>query len=409
MTPTNTEKTTEAESRRRPLSRLRNSAAAIGLLTAAGTGIYFMLEAHETRSAPVANAAAPAAIPVETAQARIQDIPIERSGLGFVDPLTAVDVKVRVDGQLQKVHFAEGQDVKAGDVIAHIDPRPYEAAVDQAQAAYAKDLAQLNGAKLDDARAKKLIATGSGTTQSSETAAAQVAILEATAQGEKAALETAKLNLSFATVTAPITGRTGLKQAEEGAIVRASDTTGIVTITQMKPIAVQFTLTQDELPDLIAGQAKGALKVAVNSRDGAKHLADGTLSVVDSQVDTTTGMVKVKAVFPNDDLALWPGELVTARIVLRTDKGATVVPSSAIQNSQTGPYVYLMKPDNTVAATPVKTGPSAANMTAILDGVSSGDTVVASGQSRLTDGTLVSAKPLAAQTQHLANAEEAIQ
>jgi multidrug efflux system membrane fusion protein len=169
----------------------------------------------------------------------------------------------------------------------------------------------------------------------------------------------------------------------------------------MQPIAVLFSLPQDELPDLVSGQAQSALSVAVDSRDGVRHLADGKLFVIDSQVDTSTGMVKLKAVFSNDDLALWPGELVSARIILRTDRGSTVVPSAAIQNGQTGPYVFIVKPDSTVTTISVKTGPVAAGVTTLLSGPKPGDTVVTSGQSRLTEGTLVKARP---STPHMAAA-----
>ncbi|GAC1046133.1 hypothetical protein thsrh120_61380 [Rhizobium sp. No.120] len=315
-----------------------------------------------------------------------------RSGLGVVSPLTAVDVKVRVNGQLQHIAFAEGQDVKAGDVLATIDPRPYAAAVAQAQADYDKELAQLDQAKIDQVRAQKLTTTGSGTTQAAQTAAAQVKVMDATAASGKAALETAKLNLEFATITAPIDGRVGLRQQQEGGILRTTDATGVATVTQMRPIAVEFTLTQDDLPDLVAGQAKGQLTVSAYSRDGAKHLADGKLSAIDSQVDSSTGMVKLKAVFANDDLSLWPGELVTASITLRTDQNSTVVPSSAIQNGQTGPYVFVMKPGNKVSAASVTTGISYSGLTAVTQGISSGEIVVTSGQSRLADGTVVSAQ-----------------
>lgn len=331
-----------------------------------------------------------APVPVQTAKATRRDLPVVRSGLGVVSPLTAVDVKVRVEGQLQRIAFAEGQDVKAGDVLATIDPRPYEAAVAQAQADYDKELAQLEQAKIDDARAQKLTTTGSGTTQAAQTAAAQVKVMDATAASGKAVLDTAKLNLEFATITAPISGRVGLRQQQEGAILHAADTTGVVTVTQMRPIAVEFSLTQDDLPDLIAGQAKGPLLVQAFSRDGAKHLADGKLSAVDSQVDSSTGMVKLKAVFANDDLTLWPGELITANIRLRTDPNATVVPSSAIQNGQTGPYVFVVKPDNKVSTASVATGGAYSGLVAITQGIASGETVVTSGQSRLSDGTFVS-------------------
>jgi len=343
----------------------------------------------ETR--PKMETGSPPPIPVHTAKVASQDLPIIRTGLGVVSPLTAVDVKVRVEGQLERIAFAEGQEVNAGDVLAVIDARPYEAAVAQAQADYQKELAQLEQAKVDQERAQRLTTTGSGTTQAAQTAAAQVKIMDATAASGKAALDTAKLNLEFATIKAPIGGRVGLRQQEEGAILHATDSTGVVTVTQMRPIAVQFTLTQDDLPDLVSGETQKQLAVSVFSRDGSKHLADGKLAVVDSQIDSSTGMVKLKAVFPNDDMALWPGELVTANITLRTDQNSTVVPSSAIQNGQTGPYVYVIKPDQTVAAASVKTGEVNAGITAVTQGLSAGDLVVTSGQSRLTDGTKVSA------------------
>jgi multidrug efflux system membrane fusion protein len=380
------------------LPRRRRAGPVIGglvLLAALGGGGFFYSSASgKAETKPKAAAAAPQAIPVQTSAVMTKDIPVEQSGLGIVTPLTKVDVKVRIDGQLQKMKFAEGQDVSAGDVIAEIDPKPYEVAVDQAQATYNKDLAQLNAAKIDEARAKRLTDTGSGTTQSLDTAAAQVAIYQATVDGDKAAVDKAKLDLSYASVTAPISGRAGFNQAEEGAIVRTSDTTGIVTITQMRPINVQFTLTQDELPALTAGQAAGGLPVVVNSRDGSKHLADGRLQVIDSQVDSTTGMVKLKALFPNDDGALWPGELVSARILLTTHKGSTVVPTGAILNGQTGAYVFVVKPYKTVASVPVTTGPAAAGMVTVA-GLNLGDVVVTSGQSRLSDGTLISEAPAA--------------
>ncbi|MGG6894798.1 MULTISPECIES: efflux RND transporter periplasmic adaptor subunit [Rhizobium] len=333
-----------------------------------------------------------APVPVQTATVAKEDLPVVRSGLGIVSPLTAVDVKVRVDGQLQHIVFSEGQDVKAGDILAAIDPRPYAAAVAQAQADYNKELAQLEQAKIDETRAQKLTTTGSGTTQAAQTAAAQVKVMDATAAAGKAVLDTAKLNLEFATVTAPISGRVGLRQQQEGGIVRAADATGVVTVTQMRPIAVEFTLTQDDLPDLITGQAKGQLSVSAYSREGTKHLADGKLSAIDSQVDSSTGMVKLKAVFANDELTLWPGELVTANITLRTDPNSTVVPLSAIQNGQTGPYVFIVKPGNKVSTASVTTGNAYSGLTAITQGVSIGETVVTSGQSRLVDGTVVSTK-----------------
>jgi membrane fusion protein, multidrug efflux system len=339
--------------------------------------------------APAAAAITPA-IPITAVHATVRDLPITRSGLGTVTPVSQVDVKVRADGQVQHIAFKEGQDVKAGDLLAQVDPRPYQAQLGQAEAVLQKDTAQLASSRTEEARASKLSATGAGTTQASDTAKAQVAINQALVLGDQAAVDTAKLNLNFATITAPVAGRLGLKQINEGAVVHASDATGLVTITQIRPISVQFSLPQDELPDLLAGQGKSPLLVSIDSRDGSRHLADGRLTVIDSQVDTATGTIKLKAEFDNDDRALWPGALVTARVIVRTDSKAVVVPSIAIQNGQDGPYLFVVKPDNTVAIAEVKTGPTVADVTALASGISAGDNVVLSGHSRLAQGTTVS-------------------
>ncbi|MCK9916025.1 efflux RND transporter periplasmic adaptor subunit [Microbacteriaceae bacterium K1510] len=369
---------------------------AVGL-TAAGLAIRAGKANAPAKTTP------PAAIPITAVHATVRDLPITRSGLGTVAPLNQVDVKVRIDGQLQHIAYREGQEVAAGDVLAQIDPRPYQAQLAQAQATLQKDQAQLASARTEEARASRLSATGAGTTQASDNAKAQVAINQALVLGDQAAVDTAKLNLEFTTIKAPIAGRIGLKQVNEGAVVHAADTTGLVSITQLHPIAVQFSLPQDELPALLAGQAQAPLAVSVESRDSSLHLADGRLSVIDSQVDPTTGMIKLKAEFANEDRALWPGALVTARVLLRTDSQAVVVPSISIQNGQNGPYVFVVKPDNTVAIAKVKVGPTVGDLTALASGVAAGDNVVLSGHSRLAQGTSVSV------TQSDANAHVALE
>ncbi|MGX7876987.1 efflux RND transporter periplasmic adaptor subunit [Mesorhizobium sp. ORM6] len=337
-------------------------------------------------TAPLAKIA-PAPIPVTAAFAAVRDLPIARTGLGTVLPLNQVDVKARVDGQIQRTFFSEGQEVKAGDVLAQIDPRVYSAQLAQAQATLQKDVALLANARADEGRATKLTQSGAGTTQSADTARAQVAVMQATVDGDQAAVDTAKLNLSYATIVAPISGRVGLKQVNEGALVHANDATGIVTITQIQPISVQFSLPQDDLPDLLAGQQSAPLPVAVGTRDLSKHLADGSLRVIDSQVDTTTGMVKLKAEFNNQDQALWPGELVTAQVTERIDRNALVVPSIAVQSGQKGPYIFVVAPNKTVKVAQVTVGQTVGDLTALKSGIAKGDNVVVSGQSRLTDGT----------------------
>ena len=353
------------------------------LVVAAGAGA---LTLRQGDTAPLAKIAA-APIPVTAAFASVRDLPIARAGLGTVLPLNQVDVKARVDGQIQRIFFSEGQEVKAGDVLAQIDPRAYAAQLAQAQATLQKDVAQLANARADEGRATKLTKSGAGTTQAADTARAQVAVMQATVDGDQAAVDTAKLNLSYATITAPISGRAGLKQVNEGALLHANDATGIVTITQIQPISVQFSLPQDDLPDLLTGQQSAPLPVAIDTRDRSKHLADGKLTVIDSQVDTTTGMVKLKAEFDNQDQALWPGELVTAQVTERIDRNALVVPSIAVQSGQKGPYLFVVTPNNTVKVAQVTVGQTVGDVTALRSGVAEGDNIVVSGQSRLTDGT----------------------
>ncbi|MFD2249835.1 multidrug efflux system membrane fusion protein [Pseudochelatococcus lubricantis] len=399
LSPSN--KNPDMPERRKPRRRGR-WIVGILLLAIAGGGYAMRDRLIPGKPLPAKAATTPATIPITAVLAASRDLPISRSGLGTVTPLNQVDVKVRVDGQIQKIAFTEGQDVKAGDLLAEVDPRPYQAQLAQAQATLQKDMAQLANSRKEEGRATRLSTLGAGSSQASDTAKAQVAINEALIAGDQAAIDTAKLNLAFATVTAPIAGRAGLKQANEGAIIHANDAAGLVTITQLHPIAVQFSLPQDDLPDLLAGQAKAPLQVSVDSRDGSRHLADGKLTVIDSRVDTATGTIKLQAEFENLNNALWPGALVTARVIVRTDANATVVPSIAVQNGQKGPYVFVVKPDSTVAVTQVQTGETVGDFTALKAGISPGDNIVLSGQSRLTQGTRVSVTQSDISAQHLA-------
>ncbi|WP_280139043.1 efflux RND transporter periplasmic adaptor subunit [Phyllobacterium sp. OV277] len=366
--------------------------AILGILALAGVGFAALQYWPTLNNRPVKSASAPTAIPVTTGKTGIRDMSIERSALGTVTALSTVTVRTRVDGQLLSLSFQEGQDVKVGDVLARIDPRPYEAELARVQATLAKDSAQLTVAKADYDRASKLSSSGYGAVQIADTAKGQVAILEATIAGDQAAIDTAKLNLDFSTINAPVSGRVGLKLVDEGSMLHVSDTAGLVTITKMKPIAVEFSLQQDDLPDLLAGQNSGELSVAVDSRDGQQHLADGKITAIDSQVDPNTGMIKLKATFPNESLSLWPGELVTARVVTRTDRNMVAAPAAAIQNGQNGPYVFVVKPDNKVAAVPVEAGLTAGGYTALKSGIAPEQEIVVGGQSRLSDGALITVK-----------------
>jgi multidrug efflux system membrane fusion protein len=332
-------------------------------------------------------------VPVIVGAVATRDLPVWLSGIGTVTPLNAVDVKVRVDGQLQSVAFTEGQEVTAGQVLAQIDPRPYQATLAQAEANRQRDLATFAGTEQEVARAGKLMKAGAGTSQNFDTVKAQQAALRATLQADQAAIDAARLNLSFTRVVAPLAGRVGMRQTDRGSIVHASDATGLVTVTQMAPIAVLFSLPQDELGAVMDGQRRGELPVAVDSRDGTRHIADGRLVFINSSVDQGNGEIQMKAVFANTDRLLWPGEFVSARVLVRTDRNAVVVPAQAVQTGQNGLYVYVVKPDKTVAPQPVTAGPTVAGLTEIRSGLTARQLVVLDGQSRLAPGIRVTVAP----------------
>ena len=355
------------------------------------------------KSAQPAAPAAPPAVPVVVAAATTRELPIWLAGVGSVQPLNVVTVKVRVDGQLERVAFTEGQEVHAGDLLAQIDPRPFQAQVKQAEANLDKDEAQLENAKVQLARFSKLASLGASPSQNVDTYKAQVATFAATVEADQALLDTARLQLGFTIITSPIDGRVGLRLVDPGSIVHATDTTGLVTVTQMQPITAIFSVPQDNLADVRAAMEGGKPAVIADSRDGARTLAHGELIFVDSQVDPANGQVKLKASFANEKRTLWPGQFVSARVLVRTDKNAIVVPASAILRGQTGLYVYALRPDQTVEARSVKTGPTVDGVTAVLTGVAAGETVVVEGQSRLSPGAKVSAKPAAPAGQQAAN------
>ena len=358
------------------------------VLLAMGAGVV-LIRLAGTGHGPRESATSATFVPIDAGPAITRSMPIWLSGIGSVQPIDMVTVKIRVDGQLNRVAFTEGQDVRAGDVLAQIDPRPFQAQLNQALANQAKDQAQLANARLDLGRASKLAIMGAGTAQNADTQKAQVAQLEAVVQADQAVVDTARLNLDFCTVTSPLTGRVGMRLVDPGAIVHASDSNGLVTVTQMQPISVLFSLPQDDLPEILANQALGGLPVAVDTRDGARHLSDGSLVFIDSQVDQASGQVRLKANFANADRTLWPGEFVTVRVKVRTDHTATVVPDRALQRGENGPYLYLVQPDHTVVARRVNSGPSVDGFTEILSGIAPGEIVVFDGQSRLAPGIRV--------------------
>jgi multidrug efflux system membrane fusion protein len=344
--------------------------------------------AQSSAQAPV-RSVAPPVIPVTAGVAKTDNVPVYRTGLGTVQAFNTVTVKVRVDGQLNTVAFTEGQDVKANDVLAQIDPRPFQAALDQAKATQAKDEAQLSNAKLD---LKRFVDLGEfATKQSVDTQQALVRQLEATVQADAAAVENAQVQLDYTTVTAPLSGRTGLRLVDAGNIVHAADPNGLVVITQLQPISVVFTLPQDQLQEVIKQMSSGNLKAIAQTRANGQTLGEGTLALVDNQIDPNTATVRLKATFPNKDLTLWPGEFVNVRLQVSTLQQVVTVPSPAIQRGPDGMYVYVIKPDSTVAVQPVTVSEMADGSSVIQGGLDAGARIVVSGQYRLQPGSRVQA------------------
>jgi multidrug efflux system membrane fusion protein len=330
------------------------------------------------------------AVPVVAGTAEEKDTPIYLDGLGTVQAFNTVAVHTRVDGQLEQVLFSEGQDVKAGELLAVVDPRPFQAALDQAIAKKAQDEAQLGNAKVvlgrnTDLLKKKVIAQ-----QDFDASKYQVDALAAAVQADQAAIEAAKTQVDYTQIKSPIDGRTGVRLVDVGNIVHAGDQNGIVVITQMHPISVVFTLPEQDLQEILnQGGATGGFHVTALDRGNTTTLDEGSLAVVDNQIDQATGTVRLKATFPNNDLKLWPGKFVNARLVLTTKKNAIVVPSSVVQRGPQGTYAYVIQPDRTVEMRPIKVGQTEANLALIDEGLKAGDQVVVDGQYKLQAGSHV--------------------
>jgi len=329
-------------------------------------------------------------VPVALATARNVDMPVRISALGTVTARSTVTVKARVDGLLERVNFREGQLVKAGQVLAQIDAKPFEVQLQQAQGQLERDRAQLQNAQNDLQRYRALLAQDSIAAQQVDNQEALVRQYAATLLSDQAAVDSARLSLSYTKITAPSTGRVGLRQVDAGNMIHASDTNGLVVITEIDPIAVIFPVPQDRLPQVMAQLGAGAqLAVDAYDREGRVKLVSGTLVTADNVIDTTTGTVKLKAEFPNKDAVLFPNQFVNARLLVETQKGAIAVPTSAIQRGAPGTFVYVIKDDNTVTVRAVKTGAVDGELTAITDGLTTGEKVVADGADKLREGARV--------------------
>jgi multidrug efflux system membrane fusion protein len=329
-------------------------------------------------------------MPVGTASVETADVPIVLNALGTVTPLATVTVKPQISGQLVEVAFKEGQFVKKGDFLAQIDPRPYQVALAEAEGQLAKDRATLRNSEVDLARYRTLLAQNSIARQTVDTQAALVQQNQGTIAADQAQVDAQKLNLTYARIVSPISGRVGLRRVDPGNYVQTNDTGGIVVITQINPISVIFTLPADELPAVMRRARSGAaLAVSAFDRTGATRLGTGTLETVDNQIDTTTGMVKLRASFDNADEVLFPNQFVTVQLLLDTMRDKPVIPTAAVQRGAPGTFVYLVKPDDTVAVQPVSLGPSSGERIAVSDGLHPGQIVVVDGAARLRDGAKI--------------------
>jgi membrane fusion protein, multidrug efflux system len=403
-----------------PVGGGRHGGRRLGLIAAAVLAVAGGLVLWHPWSAPEGAASGPAAgrhgghggpgsfanqpQPVHVATATQGQMPIVLTALGTVTPLATVTVQSQLSGTLQTVAFQEGQMVKEGDLLAQIDPRPYQISLENAEGALARDKALLETARLDLKRYQTLLAQDSIASQQVDTQASLVKQYEGTVKSDQANIDTYKLDLTYARITAPVSGRVGLRQVDPGNYVTPNMTNGLVVITQLQPISVIFTVSEDDLPRIMKQvQAGNKLSVTAYDRSNSTPLATGSLETLDNQIDTTTGTLKLRATFANDDHLLFPNQFVNARLLVNTIADAVIVPTSAVLNGSMGPFVYVVNDDDTVSVRQVKPGPVDGERTSILSGLQPGERVVTDGSDRLKDGakiTIPAAHPSGASGAH---------
>ena len=378
-----------------PLSRLIPVARVFSLLWLSALCLSLTACSSVDSKQQQAQAAAPRAVSVAVAPVQRQDVPVYLTGLGSVTAFNTANIKSRVDGQIMQVNFREGQNVRQGELLILIDPRPYQAQLEQAQAQLFRDQAQLRDAKLNLDRYTSLIPSGSISRQQVDTQRALADQLEGTVGNDQGLIDTAKLQITYCHITAPFSGRIGLRQVDMGNIVHASDTNPMLVLTQLQPIAVIFTLPEDQLPLVSQHMKATTLQVDVYSRDDQTKLATGKLLTIDNEIDQTTGTAKLKAVFDNKDSQLWPNQFVNTQLLLEVRKNSTVLPTAAILRGPQGSFVYAVKPDKTVEARPVAVSLTQGDTTVITSGLNAGDTVVTDGQDKLQSGSRIEPRSIA--------------
>ena len=342
----------------------------------------------------------PTPVAVDVATVERADVPVYREGLGTVQAFYTVTITARVDGQIEKVAFKEGQHVKKGDLLVQIDPRPYQAALGVALATHARDEALLANARLDMQRYEQLAPEDLASKQTVDTQRALIAQLTAQVRGDAAAADNARTQLEYTAIRSPIEGRTGVRLVDPGNIVHASDTAGMVVVTQLQPIAVMMSLPEESFGELSAALQRGPVVATALSRDDRDVLDTGTVELIDNQIDQATGTIRVKSIMPNPQQRLWPGQFVNVRLQTEIRQQALTIPASALERGPEGTFTYVVRPDSTVAATPIAVGEQTGDIVVVERGVSAGERVVTSNQYRLQPGTLVRANgPEAARAQ----------